>query len=69
MIQAWRVPHPPKRGLYCLGRQPLVHRGFLQAWLEVAGRVLAVVEEVLKGSHTAKDSFQVYVTGKPLIQR
>ena len=30
--QAWRVPHPPKRGRWWLASRPLVHRGFFMTW-------------------------------------
>lgn len=25
--------HPPKRGIYMMGSQPLVHSGFYKAWV------------------------------------
>ena len=31
--QAWRTPHPPERGNWWLGQQPLVHTGFLHSWV------------------------------------
>jgi hypothetical protein len=62
--KAWTVPHPPKRGVQVLGTRPLVHKGFLLAWSEVADRVMVAVKEVLEGlTEAQKDSFQVFVTG------
>ena len=31
-MQVWMCPHPPKRGMTCLGTRPKVHTGFYKAW-------------------------------------
>ena len=64
LSQAWTVAHPPRRGLICLGTRPLVHKGFLTAWSEVADRVSEAVQEVLEGlTERQREAFQVLVTG------
>ena len=63
-LQAWYAAHPPRRGLICLGTRPLVHKGFLTAWSEVADRVSAAVQEVLQGlTDGQREAFQIFVTG------
>ena len=31
-VQVWMCPHPPKRGVICMGTCPKVHTGFYKAW-------------------------------------
>ena len=66
ILQAWRVPHPPARGLNCIFSRPLVHVGFLKSWL--AGgfnkKVVSRVMEIAKSCNSGQDKLQVYVTGK-----
>ena len=65
--QAWRTVHPPARGLWYLGRQPLVHKGFLETW-KVNGldaRVLAKAGDVLADAKVSPADFQVLITGEP----
>ncbi|KAK9804297.1 hypothetical protein WJX72_005360 [[Myrmecia] bisecta] len=70
-IQAWRTAHPPKRGHFWLGSQPLVHAGFLKSWRagglhsKVVARVLAVLTEgeAAEGGRGLK---HVFVTGHSL---
>jgi len=63
-VQAWRVPHPPRRGVFLLGTQPQVHRGFHQVWQEVVETVLATVEEVLAAATVPTEDFDMFVTGE-----
>jgi hypothetical protein len=62
-VQAWRVPHPPRRGVFVLGTQPKVHKGFHQAWQEVAQIVMASVKNVLDAAVVSREEFQMFVTG------
>ena len=66
MLQAWRVAHPPKRGLNCIFSRPLVHVGFLKSWL--AGgfndKVVSRVVEIVKSCNPGQDSLCIYITGK-----
>jgi hypothetical protein len=32
LLQAWQVPHPPKRGSGFCNDRPAVHKGFLQSY-------------------------------------
>lgn len=58
------MTHPPKRGIYVLGTQPLIHRGFLKAWLGVQEPVMELVATVLDAASVPKEEFKVFVTGK-----
>lgn len=58
------MAHPPKRGVYALGTQPLVHKGFLRAWQRVEQPVMGAVAAVLERSAIPKEMFRVLVTGK-----
>lgn len=51
-LQLWRSPHPPKRGTFWLGTQPLVHSGFLSSWNRhgLDAQVLQRVRAVLEGA-------------------
>ncbi|KAK9829664.1 hypothetical protein WJX72_007213 [[Myrmecia] bisecta] len=67
-IRAWRTAHPPKRGWYCLCRQPLVHSGFLHAW-RAGGfhtRVLMRIRSLLDSGEVDAGSCRVVVTGHSL---
>lgn len=70
MLQAWRVAHPPVRGLNCIFSRPLVHVGFLKSWL--AGgfndKVVRRVVEIVKSCKAGQDKLRIYITGKlPLV--
>lgn len=58
--------HPPRRGFYFLGNQPMVHKGFFRAWETIEQAVLEVVDTVLDTSPMAKELFRVVLTGKHL---
>lgn len=65
-MQAWRVRHPPKRGQYLLGTQPLVHHGFLRSWLAggLNEKVINhIVDIIMQSEQQPKQPFTVYVTG------
>ncbi|KAL4429353.1 hypothetical protein ABPG77_005127 [Micractinium sp. CCAP 211/92] len=49
--QVWRSVHPPRRGVYLLGTQPMVHTGFLASWMRrgLDRQVLQRVQQVLQG--------------------
>lgn len=51
-LQFWRSVHPPRRGVYLLGSQPLVHTGFLACWVRrgLDRQVLRRVRQVLEGA-------------------
>ncbi|KAL4458650.1 hypothetical protein ABPG75_013515 [Micractinium tetrahymenae] len=55
--QFWRSPHPPRRGVFLLGTQPMVHTGFLASWVGrgLDRQVLQRVRQVLEGRHHGSD--------------
>lgn len=57
------MPHIPERGVYFLGTQPLVHKGFYRAWQMVEAAVMDLVAAVLDASCVPKEAFCIYVTG------
>ena len=64
--QAWRVAHPPARGLNCIFSRPLVHVGFLRSWLagDFNKKVVSRVMEIAKSCTPGQDKLRVYITGK-----
>lgn len=66
ILQAWRVAHPPARGLNCIFSRRLVHVGFLNSWL--AGgfnkKVVSRVMEIAKSCNSGQNKLQIYITGK-----
>lgn len=66
LFQAWRAVHPPARGSWWLGRQPMVHGGFLKSWL-AAGLNLKLVQRTMQVLQEGKPDAKrrVYVTGTP----
>lgn len=58
------MAHPPERGVYALGTQPMVHKGFLMAWQRAEKAVLDAVAVVLETSCTPMENFKVLITGK-----
>ncbi|KAK9828849.1 hypothetical protein WJX72_002401 [[Myrmecia] bisecta] len=67
-LQAWRAPHPPKRGYYFLCQQPMVHHGFLKAWRAGGfnARVLGRIRELIGSGKVDAASCRVLVTGHSL---
>jgi hypothetical protein len=64
--QAWRTPHPPKRGNPLLGTQPCVHQGFLKSWTAngLNRKVLERVEAVISSLGDGRaGGVRVFVTG------
>ena len=59
----------PKRGLFCLGRRPLVHKGFWRSWSAhgVRDRVMDFLGSLLTKSKLPTAEWHVYITGQPLI--
>ena len=70
-VQAWRVCHPPRRGTWWLGRSPLVHRGFMQAWAAngLATRVVAAIKQAVADSGLPPSSMRILLTGAPAAHR
>ncbi|KAK9804066.1 hypothetical protein WJX73_001449 [Symbiochloris irregularis] len=66
-LKVWRVAHPPERGLFWLGTQPLVHSGFWRAWVadDLNLRVLGLVQK-LYSSGEVDPNARVCVTGHSL---
>ena len=64
--QAWRAALPLGKGSYYLGTQPLIHKGFLQAWQGVAAPVIDAVKEIVGRASITRTKFQILVTGLPL---
>ncbi|KAK9814385.1 hypothetical protein WJX72_004954 [[Myrmecia] bisecta] len=68
-LQAWRTVHPPQRGHYWLGTQPMVHAGFLKSF-HVGGlnqKVVGRVVDVLRGAGADDGRLvNVFVTGHSL---
>ena len=68
VMQAWRVAHPPVRGHALCGTQPLVHVGFMKAWLaggfneKVINHIMQLVNRPRAGA--GAESIKVYVTGQ-----
>ena len=62
-MQAWRTAHEPKRGIYTLGTQPLVHKGFYRAWQAIQEAVLEAVDAALRASTMPTETFRMYLTG------
>ena len=63
MLQAWRLAHPPKRGIYILGTRPMVHKGFYRAWESIAPAFMEAVQMVLENATASKEDFKIFLTG------
>ena len=64
-LQAWRAALPLGKGSYYLGTQPLIHKGFLQAWQGIAAPVVDAVRDIVGRAIVAKKEFEILVTGTP----
>ena len=64
-LKIWRVAHPPERGSYWLGTQPLVHRGFLQCWISRSFNT-RVLESVKRAVKVGGPNMRVLITGHSL---
>ena len=63
-MQAWRVAHPPVRGHALCGTQPLVHVGFMKAWL-AGGFNEKVINHIMQLVNCPRaESMKIYVTGQ-----
>eukprot|EP00803_Ostreobium_quekettii_P001664 evm.model.scf_661.6 EVM.evm.TU.scf_661.6 scf_661:45589-48045(-) len=67
-LKMWRALHPPARGNYWRGTQPLVHKGFLLSWMacDFSMRVLQAVQRVLNSPQFDRSQMRVLVTGHSL---
>ena len=67
-LQAWRVAHPPVRGHVLCATQPLVHVGFMKAWLaggfneKVINHIMQLVNRSRAGA--GAQCMKIYVTGQ-----
>ncbi|KAK9808451.1 hypothetical protein WJX73_006949 [Symbiochloris irregularis] len=66
-LRVWRTVHPPKRGIYMMGSQPLVHSGFYKAWVArgLNTQVLSFLQELYDSGQVDEDA-RVCVTGHSL---
>ena len=65
-VQVWRVAHPPERGSYLLGTQPMVHAGFQQSWTDQGfnERVLQKLRQVVEaGVAAGTKHWRIILTG------
>jgi len=68
-LKFWRTPHPPRRGSYWLGTQPLVHTGFLIYWIDsgMRDRVMQLLRRGFKVKpRGGQGRWRVLVTGHSL---
>ncbi|GMH45342.1 hypothetical protein BSKO_13299 [Bryopsis sp. KO-2023] len=65
-LQFVRVVHPPKRGMYLMRTQPLVHQGFLESWSGLKDCVINKIDEILRGDRFDSDRCRILVTGHSL---
>ena len=73
-LKVWRGIHPPKRGTWVFGNQPMVHRGFLETWEDsgLKEEVLAVLTGLLlvddddDGETSTRAPWRVLTTGHSL---
>ena len=68
-MQAWRVAHPPVRGHALCGTRPLVHVGFMKAWLAGAfnEKVINHVMQLVNRPRSEAYSMKIYITGQMLL--
>ncbi|KAK9808474.1 hypothetical protein WJX73_010216 [Symbiochloris irregularis] len=66
-LRVWRTVHPPRRGIYMMGSQPLVHSGFYKAWVArgLDTQVLSFLQELYDSGQVDEDA-RVCVTGHSL---
>ena len=69
--QAWRVAHPPARGMLFNGTRPLVHRGFLSSWQAkgLNSRIVDFIQTQISEMQLPAESVRILVTGEPLHSR
>lgn len=66
-LKLWREPHPPFRGSYWLGTQPMVHAGFNEFFYgsEMNAQCFDILEQVLAVTSGAKH-WELFVCGHSL---
>ena len=66
--KVWRMAHPPQRGRYWTGTQPLIHTGFDQFWYESGLRedVMALLKEIVVDSVDSDETWDIYCFGHSL---
>lgn len=64
-LQFWQLAHPPVRGMRFVSR-PMVHRGFLQAWLEGGLNVTLMdkLREIVDASKVDMSQMRIVLTGQ-----
>lgn len=67
-MRIWRNFHPPKRGNYFRGTQPLVHIGFHKSWTTCSlnHRVLNKIIQIMHSAEFDSRQTRVLVTGHSL---
>lgn len=67
-LEVWRAAHPPERGKYFLGSQPMVHRGFLETWQTsgLKADVMELLKEIMSANPEKDAPWRVLTTGHSL---